>query len=394
MNLIFVCNARFSKGKDGRIYGYYTSITYRSLKHYLEVFDHIYIIARLDEEPGEYEEDIVVNNQGITLLPIPHFIGPWQYIFQASKVKKSIRAYLDMEAAVICRIPGTLGRLAIDILKKQGRPFAVEVAADPYDVFNPKNFKHPLALFLRYQSYFTLRKNLKAASCALYVTEKALQQRYPVRPGIFQTYASNVVLGPEAYSEGPKVLNKKDSYNLICVGSLAQMYKSPDIVILAIRRLLDQGLNANLTWLGDGKYKKEMEELAANLGLENYINFVGTIKPATRVREYLNKSDMFLIPSRTEGLPRSLIEAMAVGLPAIGTKIGGIPELLPEHALVKVDSVDDLAGKVYSCLTHLEFTNKLAEGNHKKAKEYTLESLNKRRHAFYHEIIKLTKSAN
>ncbi len=392
MNLILVLNSRFSRARSGKIYGFRTAINYTVLKPYLENFEHIYIISRVaDEFDIEFDESIEVSGDRVTICPVPFYKGPYNYIKAISSIKKTIKGYLDMDAAVICRAPGALSRLVIDVLVKSRRKFGIEVVADPFDIFNPSSFKHPLSRFLRYYGRWQLKNSVEKADCVLYVTERALQKRYPAERGAYSTFASDVCLDKEAFVTTAKRLNKKDSYLLTCLGSLDQLYKSPDIVLEAIKRVRERGIDVRLLWMGDGVFKNQMLELSSQLGIKNYVSFVGQVKPASAVRENLDKSDLFLIPSRTEGLPRALVEAMARGLPAIGTEIGGIPELLPENSLVKINDVESLASKIFDFLSNPDIANANAVANLTKANEFRFDTLMARKHGFYNELKKVSE---
>lgn len=107
--------------------------------------------------------------------------------------------------------------------------------------------------------------------------------------------------------------------------------------------------------------------------------------------EELKNSDLFLLVSRTEGLPRALIEAMAMGLPCIGTKVGGIPELLDEQALIHADDSLALANKIEFLLNHMDVANKEASRNYEFAKNYYDSVLQERRESFYQYLISIVK---
>ena len=108
------------------------------------------------------------------------------------------------------------------------------------------------------------------------------------------------------------------------------------------------------------------------------------------MRHYLDAADLFILSSRTEGLPRALVEAMARGLPCIGTDIGGIPELLERKALVPVNNSELLAKKIYSFLNSPELADNQAKRNLKEAHSYAIEYLEARRIEFYNYLKKIS----
>ena len=85
--------------------------------------------------------------------------------------------------------------------------------------------------------------------------------------------------------------------------------------------------NVIVNIVGDGSYRKELEKLTQKLGLQNNVQFLGELTKE-QVREILWQTDIFINPSHSEGLPRSVLEAAAVGLPIIATDVGGTKEIL------------------------------------------------------------------
>jgi L-malate glycosyltransferase len=96
---------------------------------------------------------------------------------------------------------------------------------------------------------------------------------------------------------------------------------------------------ATLDVVGDGELRGELERLTAELGLADRVRFLGE-RPKAEVAERMRAADLFVLPSLAENLPVVLIEAQASGLPAVATRVGGVPELLDEHTGTLVDPAD------------------------------------------------------
>lgn len=90
-----------------------------------------------------------------------------------------------------------------------------------------------------------------------------------------------------------------------------------------------------------------------------------------------------MLPSLTEGLPRVMIEAMARGLPYIGSSVGGIPELLPAEDLFPSRDPKALADKISEVVTDRKRMVEMAERNLEKARNYSDAALSARRKEFY-----------
>ena len=114
-----------------------------------------------------------------------------------------------------------------------------------------------------------------------------------------------------------------------------------------------------LTLVGEGSERSELEQLANELGLSSHIEFVG-YKSQAEVREYLQKTDVFVLPSFAEGVPVSLMEAMAVGVPVVTTQVGGVSELVDNGVtgyIVPPGDPISLAEKIHILLTDVQLRN-------------------------------------
>jgi glycosyltransferase involved in cell wall biosynthesis len=90
-----------------------------------------------------------------------------------------------------------------------------------------------------------------------------------------------------------------------------------------------------LDLVGDGPCRAQHEALARELGIDELVKFHG-LQPKPTVSELMRRGSLFVLPSLTENLPVSIIEAMACGLPVVATHVGGIPELVDEDTGVLV----------------------------------------------------------
>jgi len=105
--------------------------------------------------------------------------------------------------------------------------------------------------------------------------------------------------------------------------------KGLDMLISAAAYLKDRVNGLSLTLVGDGPLRSELEDQARELGIAGIVRFTGAIEQEDVRNEY-EKADVFVLPSFWEGIPVVLLEAMAVGVPVVATRITGIPELITD----------------------------------------------------------------
>lgn len=381
MKLYFVTEGRFLK-VDGK---YYTegSFTDKMWERYLSVFDDVVIVARVKtSNQGDLENKFRSDGPRISFLELPYYIGLSQFVKQRNKIIRIMNESFNSGNAYIFRVPGLLGGLASKILNKKKIPYGVEVVGDPFDVFNGKGIKQK---FLQKTGVRWLKQIVKGASAALYVTKSALQTRYPVAKGVFTTNASNVILDDDLI-----VKNTTSSFHspirLLSVGMLSQMYKAPDVVVSAVESLHQKGIDCTLRWVGDGIYKTKMIEYTKQHNVEEYVNFLGLLPAGKAVRDEMDNCDIFILVSRTEGLPRALIEAMARGKYCIATRVGGIPELLEDKWLIDPNNVEQLVEAVLRVVNNNQLIQEQAEKNYFTAQEYKHSVLTSHRTAFYQQV--------
>lgn len=124
------------------------------------------------------------------------------------------------------------------------------------------------------------------------------------------------------------VIHQPNGKRLLYTGRLAAAKGLP-ILFQALAQVVPHHPDLILTLVGDGSDRTTLETLAADLKLTPYIKFVG-YQSQEAVCQYLHNSDIFVLPSFSEGLPVALMEALAAGVPVITTAIAGISELVED----------------------------------------------------------------
>lgn len=399
MRVLVALEDRFVKTRDGRIYST-TVCDYSFWQRYLQVFEEVVVFARVKEIPEMRLDKQAANGPNVGFIPLPTFVGPWQYLKCYYRLNTLAKQALSKADAYILRICGAVTSLLHYYLEKNHFPYGVEVIGDPWDSLGRgtvKTLVRPVA-----RLFFTSRqkKQCQYAVAAGYVSELHLQKRYP--PGCWSTHYSDVNLPEDSIIDNRRIAERLSSlrgavsgqraFKICHVGSMSALYKAQDVLIEAIAICLKKGFDMYLTLLGDGKYKEVFIKKAKQLGILERISFAGKVPPGQPVIEQLDLADIFILPSLTEGFPRSLIEAMARGLPCIGTRVGGIRELLSDDDLVNPRDPKELAQKILAVTQDEEVLKKMAMRNLEKAKEYRSSVMNKRWVEFYKKVAEATES--
>jgi glycosyltransferase involved in cell wall biosynthesis len=157
-------------------------------------------------------------------------------------------------------------------------------------------------------------------------------------------------------------------WDLIFVGRLEHV-KGVDTLLQSLILLREEGWQPSVLIVGDGSQAQRLEKLCRRWGLESQVVWIGA---RTDVDNLLRAARIFVLPSRAEGLPMALLEAMAAGKPIIATAVGGVPEALEhgkEALLVPPENPRALMGAIKMLLSNPEQAQHLGEAARQKARE-------------------------
>lgn len=382
MNVTVSCEFRFFRTPDGLVWTT-SSFKYEFWLRYLEAFSNVTVVARIQDVQTKDTNWQQACGKQVVFYALPYYVGLLGLFKKLPAFSKALRKVMKIPGALILRVPSQTAML-LTLLNFNRKPYALEVIGDPYDVFSAGVGSWLTAPIMKFISTFALKRQCKNALAVSYVTKFYLQQRYPPNAGSVSTHYSSIMLTDKQFADAPKRF-KAPARKLVFVGSVEQLYKAPEILIQAFSKLVDHDINYSLTMLGAGKYIPQLKEQAKLLGIRENVNFVGEVSSAD-VINYLNQAEVFVLASRTEGLPRATIEAMARGLPCVGSDAGGIPELLPNKYCAKAGDIASLYTILEQLTNDVTQLNKSAKRNHTKSYEYKASLLSQRRSDFYKEI--------
>ena len=366
---------------------------YHFWQRYLREFDEVVVLARVSQSPSGSNPGSRADGDGVRFIDLPDYVGPTQYLRHLPQIRKRVRSACSLGSAFILRVPGEIGNLVWQELRRIGIPYGVEVVGDPFEVFAHGSIRHWLRPYFRWRFTRQLRQICAGAAASAYVTKSALQQDYPPGKYAYTTYYSSVNLPDSSFVCSSRYYPREQNrFHVAFVGTLAQLYKAPDVLIDAVGQCVDDGYDIRLVILGDGRHRQELESRVVRRGIKDRVRFEGQVPSGQPVREHLDRADLFVLPSRGEGLPRVLLEAMARSLPCIGTDVAGIPELLPADDLVPVSDVNALANKIQEVLASPSRMAMMSARNLEVAQGYHERILSKRRTEFYHQVRNVSKS--
>lgn len=385
MRVLVVDNVHLYKDKEGQFYS--PSIyNYNFLKRYLNAFEEVRFVGKV-----QHVDDIdknkfnLVSGDGVEIMEIPWYQGMKQLLKKLPQVIKAYRQFGIGCDCYIFRVAQIESFFAYIFSRKRGVPYAVEVVNDPETFVDMPGFMRLFCVKM-------LKHMTKRAAGASYVTQSFLQKKYPNstdsnRDKKFETYYSSVNLEESDIYATPVTYDLQQPLKIVHVSNaINNDIKGHYTLINAIAEVVRRGCNVNAICVGDGTKVEEYRKYVKSIGMSDYITFIGRVHKKEELLDTLRQCNLMVLPTKMEGLPRTIIEAMSVGLPCLSTPTAGIPELLdkkyifdPMDHIGFADAIVELSSKpdelLQMSLTNLEM-----------ARQFTRPVLEKRRTWFYNEL--------
>ena len=197
-----------------------------------------------------------------------------------------------------------------------------------------------------------------------------------VKKSIGEVYGLQESIIPVVYNgiDLSKCIRKNDYeangvFTIVHVGRFMKV-KNHKTLIRAFARFAEKKESIRLQLLGEGELLDEMKDYAEKLKVADKVEFLGL---QSNVYPYLNKADVFCLPSEYEGVPMTLIEAMGTGLPIVASNVGGIPDMLVngENALLVEPNYVAVEKAIEKLYNDVEFRIRLGNAAALRSEEFS-----------------------
>lgn len=348
-------------------------------KRYTDVFDEMVLLCRTNITNST--EDILqltkITNGSLYIECIAKNL-----IYPTKENVDLINNLINETDCVICRLPSFLGMYTALISLLNKRSLYIEIVGSSFGSYWHKSL---LGKMIAFPSELISKYLVRKASYILYVSEDYLQKEYPSKKRTLS--CSDVVLGDRDVSVLNNRIKKiKDLKNIkkIKIGTLAQVdqkYKGQKTVIRVIAMLKKYGWDIEYMLAGSGS-AEYLHRVAVKYGVEDNVTFLGLLTH-DKVNSFIDGIDIYVQPSLTEGMPRSVIEALYRGCPVIVSDAGGMYELVEEDYIFKKGNCESLAG----LLNNIDKKKMLdmAKRNYNFSHKFRYDYLAKRRRDFMEE---------
>ena len=381
-NYIYLCQGKYYAA-DREAFDLYC--------RYLRVYERIRLVTRCIPSDKIEKSWIPLDEESrIEYYPLPIFHGPKEYVRVFWKTRLLAKKSIDGCDAAILRVPSTVAMVVGKFVQKAKIPYATEVV---YDAEDGWRLSSGLSRYVWKKIDRDLRSLCYSAEGVSCVTERYMQRNYfSKKNNAFHSHYSSLALPISFYVGVPKKFPQGNSFVIAHTSKQIQFNgrKGHKELVTAISLLNKMGENVRVKFAG-ADYENGIEKLqqyANQLGVVDKIEFVGYLDKS-ELSSFLESSDIFVLPTKAEGLPRVIIEAMAKALPCISTNVSGNSELLDTDYLIdNFFDVDALVACIEKIVKNHDVYESVSIRNLKKSREYEETILQKRRDVFYSNLRK------
>lgn len=361
-------------------------------ERYLALCDELTVLLRKEEKTYEHEkvasEYNHINTELINLIPISDIYRPVINSLNLNMhrvINKQIeKAVVHCDKAIIRSVVNYYTITTLKYCKKHNKPYLIEVTGGAWEGFWYHSLKGKIVSFSK---EYGVKKYLRDAPYAVYVTNEVLQKRYPCKGKTLGCSDVELFAIDKTILESrlEKINSKKSKLIIGTAAFLNVKWKGQEYVIRALAKLKEMGFNNieyQLIGAGDKTY---LQDIASRYGVSDIVKILGP-KPHDEVFEWIDSIGVYIQPSLQEGLCRSLVEAMSMACPIICSDVGGNKELANQELLFKKGSVNAIVDVIIK-ISNQNLQRQEAVRSFEKAKEYEKDTLDRKRNDFYLKFV-------
>lgn len=392
MKLLYICTYRFCIKGDTA----YTIAAYGNdfWNQYSDVFDEIDVVGEAFKDGVDETQLQPITRKDVHVRIVPAMQRPVEF-FNNSKVKKELEPIIRDSDCILIKAICRKANLAIKLAKKYNKPYMIGITGDLYRTLHTSK-----SLLRRMYAPIIYRQSLNAmkdCKYGTYVTQEYLQSVYPISGkmcGFTDTiipYIDEEVLKKRISKI--RNLSNKSEILLGVIGAYHTNNKGHDTIIKVMEKLNDPRISLHILGAGVEEDRERWFEYGRMHNVTNIV-FDKPVSGVENVFKWIDEIDICLLPSRSEGLPRSIIEAISRACPCIASNVCGIPELLNSQWLHNPEDADRLACQIKRMIENPSIMEEAARENFEHSKSYSLEYITKKRNAFFTEFKEYAQQLN
>jgi len=323
-----------------------------------------------------------VDTGRVTMCPLPP-VDQYSLGSVLAALPGTVRAFLKMRRQVDLLWlagPHILGPLIVLLCRATGLPFFLVIRQNLVELVRHKEsgIKGKIATWVAgvIEGYY---RRVAARHLTLTVGRvmlEAYKERDPKAPvvSVVISMVQEKTVAEMQLSEA-RARERGEPRRLLAVGRLSRE-KGLDLLLDAVHRLVGEGRKLTLDIVGEGVEKAVLERQIHGLGMESTVTLRGYVRFGDDLLACYRSAEVFVLPSRSEGVPQVLLEAMACGTPVVAAAVGGVPYLIEEGEnglLVRPDDVEALAETIKKILDDPRLAEHLSCHGRHFVKEHTLE---------------------
>lgn len=383
MKVLVVDNTHLICTKDNEYYS--PSIySYGFYKRYLNVFDEVKIIGKTKHvDVVDEKAYLKISGPRLEVAELPWYQGMSEMCRLFPKLFRLYRHVADDCDCCILRIAQVESFLFYMFTKKH-LPFCVEVVNDP------ETFGARFDVVRNFSVYMT-KKMTRKANGASYVTERFLQSKYPCKAILgfndgFASHYSSIELDEDGIAKSP-IRYSGGEFRIVHVSNAINTDDKGHTALIKAFAVINKDISeTRLMIIGDGSKLSEYKKLASDLGVVDKVTFTGRVNDKNVLFDELRNSNLMIMPTKMEGLPRTIIEAMSVGLPCLSSPTAGVPELIEQKYLFPPEDFNAFAQKTIRLIKSPDELYEMSIRNIEESKKYCKVVLDARRTEFYQNL--------